>query len=497
MIYVVEVDEQLIDTSVHLDDSLEKALMLFDILEIDDEVDEMMYILDASYAYMQGLSPFEPLNRPSGPPPKPSIEEAPKLELKPFPSHLQCAYLGGSDTLPVIISSDLSKLLLEKDIPFKFYDACLKAFEELKGRLVTSPIIIAPDWVQPFELICDTSDIAIGDVQGQRSEKIFHSIYYASKTLNPAQMIYTVTEKEFLVMIRKSKPCSWESIKETFSDEKLLEITSSEALWYADYMNFIASGVTPPSLTPDNRRRFLHDVTLYMWDEPFLYKECADQLVQRCVPEEEMNAILHDCHASPYGAKYGVKHKVATAYHPQTSGQVKVSNREVKQILEKMVSGNRKDWAGKLDDVLWAYQTAYKIPIAGEKRLLQLNKLDEFRLHAYENDKLYKEKTKRWHDNHIQHREFEPGQEVLLFNSRLKLFPGKLKYRWAGPFVVVSVRPHGADELRDTSSNGTFLVVMDRDNAAKGKGVGKPSATTPPPKKRKQGEGSVQQAKGK
>ncbi|XP_019250860.1 PREDICTED: uncharacterized protein LOC109229760 [Nicotiana attenuata] len=96
--------------------------------------------------------------------------------------------------------------------------------------------------------------------------------------------------------------------------------------------------------------------------------------------------------------------------------------------------------------------------LAGEKRLLQLDKLDEFRLHAYENAKLYKEKTKRWHDKRIQHREFEPGQEVLLFNSRLKLFPGKLKSRWSGPFVVVSVKPHGAVELRDMSSNGTFLV---------------------------------------
>ncbi|XP_070054808.1 uncharacterized protein [Nicotiana tomentosiformis] len=110
MIFVVEVDKQLIDTSIYLDNSLEKTLMFFYSLEINDEVEEVMHILDASYAYMQGLNPFETLNRPSRPPPKLSIEEAPKLELKPLPPHLQYAYLGGSDTLSVIVSSDLSKL---------------------------------------------------------------------------------------------------------------------------------------------------------------------------------------------------------------------------------------------------------------------------------------------------------------------------------------------------------------------------------------------------
>ncbi|XP_016468057.1 uncharacterized protein LOC107790617 [Nicotiana tabacum] len=96
--------------------------------------------------------------------------------------------------------------------------------------------------------------------------------------------------------------------------------------------------------------------------------------------------------------------------------------------------------------------------LVGEKRLLQLNELDEFRLHVYEIAKVYKEKTNMWHDKHIKHREFEPRQEVLLFNSRLKLFPENFKSRWAGPFKVVSVKPHGAVELRDTSSSGTFLV---------------------------------------
>ena len=80
------------------------------------------------------------------------------------------------------------------------------------------------------------------------------------------------------------------------------------------------------------------------------------------------------------------------------------------------------------------------------------------RLFSYENAKLYKEKTKRWHDKNIQARVFEKGQKVLLFNSRLKLFPGNLKSRWSGPFTVIQVYPFGAVEVRDDQSGREFKV---------------------------------------
>ncbi|KAM6557141.1 hypothetical protein CsatB_004160 [Cannabis sativa] len=81
----------------------------------------------------------------------------------------------------------------------------------------------------------------------------------------------------------------------------------------------------------------------------------------------------------------------------------------------------------------WAMKTLnMDLKAAGQKRLLQLDELEEFRNEAYENAKIYKERTTRWHDRNLVRKEFQPGQQVLLFNSRLKLFPGKLKSRWSG-----------------------------------------------------------------
>ena len=150
------------------------------------------------------------------------------------------------------------------------------------------------------------------------------------------------------------------------------------------------------------------------------------------------------------------------------SRQVEASNRELKRILMKSVSQNRRDWAEKLDDALWAYRITYKTPLdtipfrlvygkachlpveiqhkafwaiktinldlnrSGAHRKRQFNELDELHLMAYDNTHIYKEKAKKYLDTRLhQHRQFQEGDLVLLFNSRLKLFPGKLKSRWS------------------------------------------------------------------
>ncbi|KAI4341545.1 hypothetical protein MLD38_026257 [Melastoma candidum] len=95
---------------------------------------------------------------------------------------------------------------------------------------------------------------------------------------------------------------------------------------------------------------------------------------------------------------------------------------------------------------------------AGEYRLIQLNEMEEFRTEAYENARIYKEKTKAWHDRRLKDRKFSPGQLVLLFNSRLKLFPGKLRSRWSGPFKITKVLPYGVLELMGNDDSNKFKV---------------------------------------
>ena len=91
--------------------------------------------------------------------------------------------------------------LLTKDTKFLFTSDCLRAFNQVKEKLMSSPIMVTPDWSQPFELMCDASDFAVGAVLGQRKNKVFHSIYYASKTLDSTQANYTVIEKEMLALV--------------------------------------------------------------------------------------------------------------------------------------------------------------------------------------------------------------------------------------------------------------------------------------------------------
>ncbi|GJX66931.1 reverse transcriptase domain-containing protein [Tanacetum coccineum] len=257
--------------------------------------------------------------------------------------------------------------LLEKNTPFIFSEECIQAFQTLKKKLTEAPILIAPDWDQPFELMCDASDYAIGAVLGQRIEKHFRPIHYASKTMTEAESNYTTTEKEMLavvyafkkflghtIMNKKhgyriiptlsnlfAKRCTGKiakmssplqgrffkvidtkgaenyaadhlsrlenpyenvldpkEINKTFPLETLNKVTSHgdpSTSWFADYENYHVGNFIVKGMSTQQKNDFFKDVKHYFWDDPFLFKTCADQVIWRCVSGQEAVDILTAC----------------------------------------------------------------------------------------------------------------------------------------------------------------------------------------------------------
>ncbi|GKB75161.1 reverse transcriptase domain-containing protein, partial [Tanacetum coccineum] len=427
--------------------------------------------------------------------------------------------------------------------------------------------------------MCDASDYAVGTVLGQRINKKFRPVYYASKTMNDAQEHYTMTEKELLAEVyafdkfykkgtenfttdhlsRLENPnletLNEDAIRDSFPDEHLIAVQVRETIddpWYADYVNFLVSKIIPHGLTYHLRKKFLSDIKHYIWDDPYLFKSCPDRIIRRCMFSKELQEILEHCHTGPTGGhyrvditarkvfesgfywptifmdaaryirdcdacqragnisslnqipltniivsevetealptndarvvvkflrklfsrfgvpkalisdrethlcnsylektlkKYGVTHRLATPYHPQTSGQTGNTNRAIKCILERIVNGNRKEWADKLDDVLWAFRTAYKSPSGSTPFRIVYGKACHLPIEMEHKAYWALKITKRWHDAKIMDKEFHEGDDVLVFNLRLKLFPRKLKSRWYGPYTIRKVFPYGTVEV--------------------------------------------------
>nr|GFB27231.1 hypothetical protein [Tanacetum cinerariifolium] len=305
-----------------------------------------------------------------------------------------------------------SYLIINKSIVYTDHSALkyLFAKKDAKARLLR--------WI----LLLQELDFKVVDTKGVEN----YATNHLSSIENPYENVFDPKE-----------------INESFLLETISKLAHHDqsTMWFADFANYHAGKFIIKGMSTQQRYKIFKDVKHYLWDDPYLFKTYADQVIWRCVAGQEAIDILTACHSGPTGghyghrlhgpipkfqrkkyilvvvdylskwveakalptndarvvvkflkslfsrfgtpkaiisdrgthfcidqfakvmSKYGVMHRLSTAYHPQTSGQVEVTNRGLKRILERTVGENRALWTDKLDDALWAFRITFKTPI--------------------------------------------------------------------------------------------------------------------------------------
>ncbi|GJY74619.1 reverse transcriptase domain-containing protein [Tanacetum coccineum] len=340
------------------------------------------------------------------------------LRTKDLPPHLEYAFLEGDNKLPVIIAKDLS--VEEKAALIKVLKSYKRAItwklSDIKDQVIRR-------CVHGKEALDILEACHNGPIRGH------HGVDLTAKKVFDAGFFWPTIYKDAHELVKNCDSCQRQG-KISQRDEmpqNSIQVCKIFDVWGIDFMgpfpssrgnkyilvvvDYLSKWVEAKAL-PTNNTRFVCK---------FLKSLFARFGAPRAIISDRGTYFFNDQFAKVM-LKYGVTHRLSTAYHPQISGQV-----------EALKHAN------------------FDLETAGDHRKVQLNELNELRDHAYENSLIYKEKTKRIHDAKIKNRVFNVGDQVLLFNSRLKMFSGKLKSRWSGPFTIAHVFPYGTVELSQNS----------------------------------------------
>nr|GEW00104.1 reverse transcriptase domain-containing protein [Tanacetum cinerariifolium] len=347
--------------------------------------------------------------------------------------------------------------LLKKDTPFIFSKECIEAFPSLKKKQTEEPILVAPDWDLPFQLMCDASDFAIDAVRilqkiTRKPDKNEHE--------NRKNVKHYFWNDPFLF-----KVCADQVIRRSVHGQEVVDILKA-------CHNRPTGGHHGPNYTAKKVFDFGFYWSIIYCDAHDLVKSCdyfqhhgkisqRDEMPQNAIQVCEIFDVWGIEFMGPFPSSR--RNKFGTPSAIISDRGTHFCNEQFAKVMlnfqntHRVCSLQARVWKGmsstdqtQAQSLLGLEDANFDLLTASDHQKVQLNELNELLDQAYENSLIYKKKTKRIHDSKIKDRVFNIGDLVLLFNSRLKIFSGKLKTRWTGPFTVTQVFPYGTIELSQT-----------------------------------------------